>query len=82
MQAFGQDIEDNESVLEAVNQEALQLLEELKQGDGLVDMEGFETQLRLVNKKWHEAKVQVSICFLRLLPTLMPKFLKQWTLVM
>lgn len=58
-QAVGQDLEDNESVLEAVNQEAFQLLEELRQGDGLVNMEGFEAQLRLVNEKWNEAKVQV-----------------------
>ena len=45
--------------MEAVNQEALQLLEEIKNGDGLVDMNGFEAQLRLVNEKWNEAKVQV-----------------------
>ena len=59
-QAVGQDIEDNESVLEAVNQEAFQLLAELRQGDGLVDMEGFEAQLRLVNETWNEAKIQVT----------------------
>ena len=65
-QAVGQDLVDNEAVLEAVNQEALQLLEELKHGDGLVDMGGFEAQLRLVNEKWNEAKVQVRTCLLLL----------------
>lgn len=59
-QALGQDLDDNVSVLEAVNQGAYQLLEELKQsGMGLVDKEGFEKQLRLVNEKWQDAKVQV-----------------------
>ena len=63
-QVLGQDLEDNESVLQAVNQEAYQLLEELKQSDaGLVDMEGFEAQLRLVNDKWQDAKIQVSAKF-------------------
>ena len=50
-------------MLEAVNQEAFQLLEELRQGDGLVDMGGFEAQLRLVNEKWNEAKIQVIILY-------------------
>lgn len=59
LQAVGQDLVENEAILEAVNQEALQLLEEIKNGDGLVDMNGFEAQLRLVNEKWNEAKVQV-----------------------
>lgn len=59
-QAVGQDLVDNELVLEAVNQEAFELLEELKQGQGLVDMQGFEEQLRLVNAKWNEAKVKVE----------------------
>lgn len=59
LQAVGQDLVQNEAILEAVNQEALQLLEEIKNGDGLVDMNGFEAQLRLVNEKWNEAKVQV-----------------------
>ena len=58
-QAVGQDLVDNEAALDAVNQEAFQLLDELRQGDGLVDMGGFEAQLRLVNEKWNEAKVQV-----------------------
>jgi len=61
LQAVGQDLVENEAILEAVNQEALQLLEEIKNGDGLVDMNGFEAQLRLVNEKWNEAKVQVLI---------------------
>lgn len=59
-QAVGQDLVDNELVLEAVNQEAFELLEELKQGQGLVDMQGFEEQLRFVNAKWNEAKVKVE----------------------
>ena len=59
LQAVGQDLVENEAILEAVNQEALQLLEEIKNGDGLVDMNGLEAQLRLVNEKWNEAKVQV-----------------------
>ena len=59
LQAVGQDLVENEAILEAVNQEALQLLEEIKNGDGLVDMNGFEAQLRLVNEKWNKAKVQV-----------------------
>ena len=61
LQAVGQDLVENEAILEAVNQEALQLLEEIKNGDGLVDMNGFEAQLRLVNEKWNEAKVQVRM---------------------
>lgn len=60
-QAVGQDLLDNEAVLEAVNQEALDLLQELKQGEGLVDMLGFEEQLRLVNETWNEAKFQVQM---------------------
>lgn len=60
-QAVGQDLLDNEAVLEAVNQEALDLLQELRQGEGLVDMLGFEEQLRLVNETWNEAKFQVQI---------------------
>lgn len=59
LQAVGQDLVENEAILEAVNQEALQLLEEIKNGGGLVDMNGCEAQLRLVNEKWNEAKVQV-----------------------
>ena len=59
LQAVGQDLVENEAILEAVNQEALQLLEEIKNGDGLVDMNGFEAQLRLVNETWNETKVQV-----------------------
>lgn len=59
-QAVGQDLVDNELVLEAVNQEAFELLEELKQGQGLVDMQGFEEQLRFVNAKWNDAKVKVE----------------------
>ena len=58
-QAVGQDLLDNEAILEAVNQDALDLLQELKQGEGLVDMLGFEEQLRLVNETWNEAKFQV-----------------------
>ena len=61
LQAAGQDLVENEAILEAANQEALQLLEEVKNGDGLVDMNGFEAQLRLVNEKWNEAKVQVRM---------------------
>jgi len=60
-QAVGQNLLDNEAVLEAVNQEALDLLQELRQGEGLVDMMGFEEQLRLVNETWNEAKFQVQI---------------------
>ena len=64
-QALGQDLDDNVSVLEEVNQGAYQLLEELKQsGMGLVDKEGFEKQLRLVNEKWQDAKVQVFTSYL------------------
>lgn len=58
-QAVGQDLLDNEAILEAVNQDARDLLLELKQGEGLVDMLGFEEQLRLVNETWNEAKFQV-----------------------
>lgn len=60
-QAVGQDLLDNEAVLEAVNQEAFDLLQELRQGEGFVDMLGFEEQLRLVNETWNEAKFQVQI---------------------
>ena len=60
-QAVGQDLLDNEAILEAVNQDALDLLQELRQGEGLVDMLGFEEQLRLVNETWSEAKFQVKI---------------------
>ena len=60
-QAVGQDLVNNEVVLEAVNQEAFDLMEELRQGEGLVDMQGFEEQLRLVNAKWNEAKVKVWV---------------------
>lgn len=60
-QAVGQDLLDNEAILEAVNQDALDLLQELRQGEGLVDMLGFEEQLRLVNETWSEAKFQVQI---------------------
>ena len=64
-QAVGQNLLDNEAVLEAVNQEALDLLQELRQGEGLVDMMGFEEQLRLVNETWNEAKFQVQIeCYI------------------
>ena len=50
--------------MQAVNHEAYQLLEDLKRSDtGLVDMEGFATQLRLVNEKWQDAKTQVSAKF-------------------
>lgn len=67
LQAVGQDLVENEAILEAVNQEALQLLEEIKNGDGLVDMNGFEAQLRLVNEKWNEAKVQVLMFVVKFL---------------
>lgn len=60
-QAVGQDLVNNEVVLEAVNQEAFDLMEELRQGEGLVDMQGFEEQLRLVNAKWNEAKAKVWV---------------------
>lgn len=60
-QAVGQDMLDNEAILEAVNQDAHDLLQELRQGEGLVDMLGFEEQLRLVNETWSEAKFQVQI---------------------
>lgn len=60
-QAVGQDLLDNEAILEAVNQDALDLLQELRLGEGLVDMLGFEEQLRLVNETWSEAKFQVQI---------------------
>lgn len=60
-QAVGQDMLDNEAILEAVNQDANDLLQELRQGEGLVDMLGFEEQLRLVNETWSEAKFQVQI---------------------
>ena len=59
-QAVGQDLVDNAAVLEAVNQEAFDLLQELRQGEGLVDMMGFEEQLRFVNEKWNEAKYKVQ----------------------
>lgn len=62
-QAVGQDLVDNEAMLEAVNQEAFDLLQELRQGEGLVNMLGFEEQLRLVNEKWNEAKLKVQINF-------------------
>ena len=58
-QAVSRDLDENESVLEAVNVEAFQLLQELKLVDGLVDTEGVEEQLRLVNQRWNEAKLQV-----------------------
>ena len=67
LQAVGQDLVENEAILEAVNQEALQLLEEIKNGDGLVDMNGLEAQLRLVNEKWNEAKVQVLMFVVKFL---------------
>ena len=67
LQAVGQDLVENEAILEAVNQEALQLLEEIKNGDGLVDVNGFEAQLRLVNEKWNEAKVQVLMFVVKFL---------------
>ena len=60
-QAVGQDLLDNEAILEEVNQDAIDLLQELRQGEGLVDMLGFEEQLRLVNETWNEAKLQVQI---------------------
>ena len=61
-QAVGQDLVDSEAVLEAVNQEAILLLQELRQGgEGLVDMLGFEEQLRMVNEKWNQAKFKVHI---------------------
>ena len=74
-QVVGQDLVDNELVLEAVNQEAFELLEELKQGEGLVDMQGFEEQLRLVNAKWNEAKVKVKHRYIHFYRFLAPSFM-------
>lgn len=55
---MNKDLEDNASVLEAVNQDANQLLEELRQIEGF-DVESVEEELRQVNQKWNETKVQV-----------------------
>ena len=73
-QAVGQDLVNNEVVLEAVNQEAFDLMEELRQGEGLVDMQGFEEQLRLVNAKWNEAKVKVWVKFFAIDFPFVPSF--------
>lgn len=71
---------DNELVLEAVNREAFELLEEMKQGAGMVDMQGFEEQLRLVNAKWNEAKVKVKHRYIHFYRFLAPSFMLSFSI--